>query len=244
MKKATDYSKNSLLFEKAEKGDQKAKESIILNNLPLVKSIAIRFTGRGYELEDLIETGTLGLIKAVNGFDTSLGYSFSTYAFSVITGEIKRFLRDDGIIKVSRITKKNAATVMKARQDFLEHYGREPKVSELCESCGLSSSEISEALISSMPVMSIFENKGDTDSSFTVLDFKSDDDTIDKITERLALSQAIGTLEGFDRKLICMRYLCDMTQAETAKALGTTQVTISRAEKRILQKLKEHLICQ
>ena len=241
MKVAIDYSENLHLLKLAKTGDTKARQQLIIANLPLVKSIARRFCDRGYELEDLIETGNIGLIKAIDGFDETLGNAFSTYAFSFITGEIKRFLRDDGIIKISRKTKKNAFIVMKAKELYIKEHGKEPKISELCNLCGLSQEEISSALEASVPILSIFEKIGDGENDFTVLDFACAEDSIGKLTDKIALNQALDKLSEFDRKLITLRYFKNLTQTETAKLLCVTQVSVSRTEKKIIEKLKSML---
>ena len=241
MKTEIDYSDNHLLLKKAKAGDAEARQQLVIINQPLVKSIARRFGDRGYELEDLIETGNIGLIKAIDGFDEGLGNAFSTYAFSFISGEIKRFLRDDGIIKVSRQTKKNAFTVMKAKELFIKQHGREPKISELCDICNLTKEETVFALEASVPVMSIFEKIGDGESEFTVSDFICNEDIIGKLTDIIALKQAISTLSDFDKKLITLRYFKNLTQTDTARLLNTTQVSVSRTEKKIIEKLRSML---
>lgn len=232
---------NLTLFREYKKGNEKSKELLISENLNLVRSIALRFRNRGQEYEDIIEIGKIGLLKAIDGFDETFGYSFSTYAFPLITGEIKRFLRDDGPIKVSRTIKSNARTVMQAKQKYTETHGREPRLSELCEICSLKQEEITEALEACTPTVSLQEKIGNNDSDITIADTLSDDDFTEEITEKLALKEAIEMLNEFDRKILHLRYYKNLTQSQTALLLGTNQVKISRCEKRILKKLRQYM---
>ena len=241
MNKTCDYSENLLLIREYKSGNNKAKGLIVEHNTNLIRSIATRFEGRGQETEDLIEIGKIGLLKAIEGFDESLGYSFSTYAFPLITGEIKRFLRDDGIIKLSRETKKNASAILKAKQDYILRHGKEPKLSELSEICNLSYEKITEALDAARPVMYLQEKiSGDSDTQ--LCDTIADEDKLEIITEKMALKQAVSSLSDFERNLIELRSFREFTQSETAKVLGVSQVTISRNEKTILLKLKNKLL--
>ena len=216
-----------------------SRAETVSQNMGLVKSIAARFVGRGHELEDLIEVGIMGLLKAIDGYDEALGYRFSTYAFPLITGEIKRFLRDDGPIKVSRSIKKNAYIVMKAKEEYIKQYGKEPRISRLCEACNLSAEDVTQALSASSPLLSLQESIGGDNGTITLSDIIPDDDKISGLTERMALEQAIESLDGFERKLIDLRYYRNLTQAKTASIMGITQVKVSRCEKKILKKLRD-----
>lgn len=242
MERTADYSENILLLRQYKEGDKEALEKLTQNNLKLVRSIALRFTGRGYELEDLIETGIIGLLKALDGFDESLGYSFSTYAFPLITGEIKRFLRDDGPIKISRKAKTNALTVMKAKDSFINKNHREPKLSELSCITGLSTEEITEALDISRPIMSLQDKISDSDGDLTISDTIADKDIIENITERIALKQAISSLSQDEQRIISLRYFRNLTQTKVSELLGVSQVTISRSEKKIINKLRQEIL--
>lgn len=242
MNKENFNEQNSILIRQHRNGDRKAYEKLIENNLNLVRSIAYRFNDRGQETEDLIEVGKIGLLKAIEGFDDSLGYSFSTYAFPLISGEIKRFLRDDGIIKVSRSIKKNAADILRAKQEYTKEHGKTPKISELCEMCSLSFEQVLEALDAANPVISLQDKVNSEQNDTTVADFIPDEDKISSFTEILALRETVKSLSEFDRKLIELRYFKDFTQVRTAKILGVSQVTVSRSEKRILQKLRDEII--
>ncbi len=238
----TDYSENLELLRQYHNGNEQVLERLVEGNLKLVRSIAGRFSGRGCDTEDLIQIGTMGLLKALKGFDESLGYSFSTYAFPLITGEIKRFLRDDGPIKISRSARANAASVMKARDSLTKEYQREPKLSELCLKTGLSAEEITEALDVSQPLVSIEESINGTDGNLKVGDILTGGDLIEGITDKIALSQAIAQLTPDERRIIYLRYFRNMTQTKVSELLGVSQVTISRAEKKIIDKLRQEIL--
>ena len=232
------YCENAELIERYRLGDESAKEEFINANTGLVKRIAHGYRDRGIEVEDLIEIGIIGLLKALDGFDPSLGYNFSTYAFPVISGEIKRALRDDGFIKVSRSIKKNASDVMKARQNFFNEKGREPKLSELCEICGLSGEEIAEAIDASLPPLSLQGSTAGDGEGLNIEDITGTDGGISAATDSLALQQAIEKLCDFERSIISLRYFHGLTQVQAAKILGITQVKVSRTEKKIIDKLR------
>lgn len=240
MNKTLGYPENIQLLREYKNGSSKAKEQLVKNNTNLTRSIAARFEGRGQETEDLIEIGKIGLLKAIEGFDESLGYSFSTYAFPLICGEIKRFLRDDGIIKLSRETKKNASIILKAKEDYILKHGKEPKISELAELCSLSYEKITEALDASRPVMYLQEKVNDSDTE--LCDTIADEDKLNIITEKMALKQAINHLDSFDKKLIELRFFREFSQESTAKILGVSQVTVSRYEKKVIEKLRKEMI--
>lgn len=232
---------NIELLSSYKRGEETAKELLVQNNMPLVKSIAVRFTGRSSSFEDLVGIGTIGLLKAIEGFDESLGFAFSTYAFSLISGEIKRFLRDDGIIKISRKIKKNAALVMAAKEKYIREHGKEPQISELCNMCSLSPEEITQCIDASRQVRSISAPLQD-DESKTFEDTESGEDIFTPLVDRLALNQTLGELCDFDRQLIFLRYYKSLTQIQTAKILGISQVSVSRNEKRILSYLRQKLV--
>lgn len=232
---------NIELLSRYKNGEMRAKEFLVQNNMALVKSIAVRFSGRSAVFEDLVGIGTIGLLKAIEGFDESLGFAFSTYAFSLISGEIKRFLRDDGMIKISRKIKKNAALVMAAKEKYIGEHGKEPKISELCKICSLSAEEITECIDASRPVCSISAPLRE-DESMTPEDTASDEDIFSPLVDRLALNQTLCELCDFDRQLIFLRYYKSLTQIQTAKILGISQVSVSRNEKRILSYLRQKLV--
>lgn len=253
----------SVLIEKSQAGDKKAREVLIEKNLGLVHHIVRRFAGRGYELEDLFQIGTIGLMKAVDKFDLQLGLKFSTYAVPVITGEIKRFLRDDGPVKISRTLKENAIKVKVARQKLQNRMGKEPTLQEIGEEAGLSSEEIVMAMEADASVESIYSSVfqddgsevflvdkvvrgesaavGNSFSTGSVID--SEDYEKQQLLDHMLLKQLLDSLSKKDRDLIYMRYFQNKTQMEIAKILGISQVQVSRMEKKILLQLRELACC-
>ena len=224
------------IIKKAQDGDEKALSLIIETNLGLVKSIAVRFRDRGTDMEDIIQIGTIGMIKAVRNFDFSFGTKFSTYAVPLIMGEIKKFLRDDGLIKVSRETKRKAVLLLKEKERLFSETGREPTIKEISAAVGISSEEAAEALEAAAEAVSFSDTVGDT----PVENFVGEDNT-PEIIERLALRQAIDSLDKNERDLIYYRYYKGYSQSKTALIFGVTQVKISRTEKKIIEKLKNAL---
>lgn len=212
------------------------RDEMISENIGLVHSIAKRFTGRGADYEDLFQSGCVGLIKAVDNFDESKGFAFSTYAVPVIIGEIKRIFRDGGAIKVSRSLKEKSVKAQYLRDKFMERELREPTVSELSQMLGCDINETAEILNVIAPMISLsgFGENGDLD-----IDIPSDD--TEAFFERLSLMQALDSLSHQERKLIEYRYFNGKTQCETAELLGVSQVQISRKEKAVLKKLRERL---
>jgi len=242
------YKINDELLRDARSEDEKvsklAYERLVELNMGLVKSIAMRFLNRGIELEDLLQIGTLGLIKAIDGFDFSRECSFSTYALPVISGEIKRQIRDSGPVKVSRIYKRNAALLLKERNTIIEKEGREPGIAELAERCGIEAEEAAISLDASMPIISINEPRYE-ESGVSLIDSiecERANEEMYALTDRIALSQEIAALPPLWKKIILLRYFRDKTQSECASMLGLTQVKVSREEKKILAYLRERLI--
>lgn len=232
--------RNSRLLHLALRGDAEATELLMEANSPLVYKLARSFMGRGCEFEDLVQIGSIGMLKAIRSFDESRGFAFSTYAVPLIVGEIRRFLRDDGIMKVSRRMKQNAAMVLRAREEFAAETGRDAHIDELCEKCGLTAEEITEALSSATPVRSLAEPVGG-DEDLLLESTIAGEDEIGKRTEALALAQAMQTLDPIQQKIICLRYFRDLSQKETAERMGLTQVKISREEKKIFAALRREL---
>ena len=226
------YSENTCYIEKSQEGDDRATEELIRTNYPLAASIARRFSGRGVEMEDLIQIALIGMLKAIRTFDTSRGTAFSTYAVPLIIGEIRKFLRDDGLIKVSRVNKKNCAVLMRRREEFISKHGREPHTEELAQLSGLSREEVLQALNAGRPVASLSEPVGD-DGDLTVESMVEDPScSIEKAFDRIALSEALQKLPEQWRKIIMLRYYRDLSQQQTADILGLTQVKVSREEKK------------
>ncbi len=233
--------RNPELLRQIADGNEEALSELIKENMGLAKSIAARFKGRGTEYEDLVQIGILGMIKAARSFDFSYGTVFSTYAVPLITGEIKRFLRDDGPVKVSRTLRKLGADAMREREKFNLEYGREPRISELALACGITETELAEALEAISPVHSLYEPIGKEEEGPLINLLPDNSEEIESLTDRLALRQAVNRLEEQEKKIVYLRFFKNLSQAQTGKMLGLNQVKISREEKRILEKLKKCL---
>ncbi len=247
----------SVLIARSQAGESEAREVLIEKNLGLVHHIVRRFSGRGYDPEDLFQIGTIGLMKAIDKFDLKLGLQFSTYAVPMITGEIKRFLRDDGPVKISRTIKENGLKVKLARQKLQAREGREPTLQEIMAETGLSSEDAVMAMEASIEVESIYSAVYQDDGSEVYLVdkvvrganssvgssmvgvFDSEDTEKEQLLNHMLLKQLLETLEPSERKLISMRYFQNKTQMEIAGILGISQVQVSRLEKKILLRLRE-----
>ncbi len=228
------------LLQKYADGDTSVEGDIMEMNSRLVTGIAHRFKGRGCEFEDLVQIGSIGLLKAIRSFDISRGNAFSTYAVPLIIGEIRRFLRDDGSLKVSRIKKRTGAAIMREREKYIAQYGEEPRLEELAEKVGVSVEEAADALDSTIAPRSLSEVIGDDDFSLEDV-IPATDDELGKMIERVALSESINALPKLWRQIITLRYFRDFSQQQTADALGLTQVKVSREEKKIFRVLREEL---
>ena len=227
------------LILRSNRGDKDACEVLVSENAGLIWSVVKRFLGKGTEADDLYQLGCIGFLKAVEGFDPGYGTQFSTYAVPKITGEIRRFLRDDGSIKVSRGLKEQAAAIKAARNHLLHLFGREPTVSELSRHTGYSAEEIAEAELATASVESIHCTTGDGD--FSLENILTDSDSEEALLERIALHQAIETLDERERMVISLRYFHGLTQQRIALILNVSQVQVSRIEKKAIQQLKEYM---
>lgn len=237
-----DYNVNKDLLSLAVSGDEGATSKLMEINLGLVRSIALRFRDRGVEYEDLIQIGSIGMLKAIRSFDLDKGTVFSTYAVPLIIGEIKRFIRDDGLIKVSRVYKQQGAMLMREREKFTNEMGREPKIEELAQRCGLSIEEASVAIDATSNVSSLSASINGEDESYTLENTLSNEKSeIDAKIEHIALSQAISSLPPLWRQIVTLRYLKEYSQQTTAQMLGLTQVKVSREEKKIFEALRKKL---
>lgn len=234
------YGDNIALLRDSKRGDEKAKEKLVILNSGLVNSIATRFVGRGTDIEDLRELGMLGLIKAIESFDESRGCAFSTYAVPLIFGEIRKFLRDDGIIKVSRGHKRLGAQLMAEREKLAQEGETDVSVERLARLCNTTPEEAIVALESCYPVSSLSDTIGDTEG-MTVESTVYDEDECERNFDKLAISLALDKLPPMQKKIILLRYFRNYSQQKTAAALGLTQVKISREEKKILAKLAKEL---
>lgn len=231
------------LIIKSQQGDKEARDTIFEENAGLVYSVAKRFLGRGVEMEDLVQIGSIGLLKAIDHFDRSYDVRFSTYAVPMILGEIRRYLRDDGILKVSRSLKENCVRIYSAREKLEKELGREPVLEEIAAAAELSVEEALISLESGAEVESlhkiIYQGDGNDISLMDRLQEKENGQ--DLALNRIFLDEILQKLNVKERQLIYMRYFKDMTQTEIAAELGISQVQVSRMEKRILKQLKEQL---
>ena len=234
------YAENLSLIERSQAGDDAATEELIRRNAGLVQSIAVKFCGRGTEFEDLVQIGNIGMLKAIRSFDMTRGNTFSTYAVPLIIGEIRRFLRDDGIIKVSRTQKRTGALLMREREKYLSAHGVEPRLSTLAEAVGISVEEAAAALDAASPIHSLTDPIGEEEYTLENV-LPSAEDTLGKMLEHMALSEVIGTLPPLWRQILILRYYRDYSQQQTADALGVTQVKISREEKKIFAYMRTAL---
>lgn len=234
---------NRQLLVKIKEGDEEALSELVTANMGLIRSISLRFTASGAELDDLMQIGAIGMIKAARSFDFSYDTVFSTYAVPMIMGEIRRFLRDDGMIKVSRDLKSRGARIMAMRERFVGRNGREPRLSEISAELGISVEEVTEAMDAASSVCSLNEPLNGDDEGLTLEGSIPDrSGALEELTDRLALSEAIRSLPPLWREIIVMRYYKDLSQAETGKRLGLTQVKISREEQKILATLRDALM--
>lgn len=227
------------LIQQAQTGDREASEQLVRENAGLIWSIARRFQGRGTELDDLYQLGSLGFLKAVEGFDTAFGTQFSTYAVPKIAGEIRRFLRDDGAVKVSRTLKEQAALIKNTRNALASVLGREPTVLEIGAQTGLTPEEIAMAESATAAIESIQRETGD--EGFSLEQILTDTESEDRMVEKIALSQAISRLPQREETVIRLRYFHGLTQQRVATVLNVSQVQVSRIEKKALTMLKELL---
>ena len=224
------------LIQRAQAGDKAASEQLVVENSGLIWSIAKRFFGRGTEPDDLYQLGAVGFLKAVEGFDVSFGTQFSTYAVPKIAGEIRRYLRDNGAIKVSRSLKEQAGAIKAARQKLTGQYNREPTLSELAEATGLSPEEIATAETANAQTESISAAK--TEDGFSLEMVLTDGTMESDIVEKIALREAIVQLSERESTVIRLRYFHGLTQEKVAKIIGVSQVQVSRIEKKALSQLR------
>ena len=251
----------AVLIERSQAGDKEARERLIEENLGLVRHIVKRFVGRGYDMEDLFQIGCIGLIKAIDKFDLHYDVRFSTYAVPMIQGEIKRFLRDDGMVKVSRTLKESGWKVKQAAEKLLQEYGREATLQELSAATGLAAEDIVMAMDANVEVESIYKSVyqsdgneiylvdqvvgGNGSTNCSVVGHTTSESGMwgdtekEKVLNHMLLEQLLGQLDDKERELIHMRYFQDKTQVEVAKCMGISQVQVSRMEKRILLQLRE-----
>lgn len=225
------------LISQAQAGDKTAMEQLVTENAGLIWSVARRYLGRGAEADDLYQLGCLGFLKAVEGFDLEYGTQFSTYAVPKISGEIRRFLRDDGAVKVSRTIKEQATAIKIARNSLTHALGREPTVTEISRQTGLSPEDIALAENATAATESIQRESGE--DGFTLEDVLTDTQTEERLVEQITLRQSIEKLPERERTVIHLRYFHGLTQERVARVLSVSQVQISRIEKKALEKLRQ-----
>lgn len=235
---------NAVLIKRAQEGEKQAREVLIEQNLGLVHHIVKRFMGRGYEAEDLFQIGVIGLIKSIDKFDTSYDVKFSTYAVPLITGEIKRFIRDDGMVKVSRTLKENNIKVKYAKERLESKQNREPTLEEVAREAALSVEEVVLAMEAGVQVESIYKSVYQNDGNeIYMVDQLADekDNAQEAVLNHMVLNQLLDSLPQKEQKLIWLRYYQDKTQTEVARVLGISQVQVSRMEKKILLNMRQKM---
>ncbi|SCG83588.1 RNA polymerase sigma-F factor Stage II sporulation protein AC [Proteiniborus sp. DW1] len=237
------HSETMDLIKKAQQGDENAQTLLVNHNLGLVKSVLRRFINRGHEPEDLYQLGCIGLLKAIQKFDINYDVKFSTYAVPMIVGEIKRFLRDDGIIKVSRSLKQTAMKANIAKEKLTKDLGREPNIQEIADEICVDKEEVVMALDSNAQPDYLYDVIHQNDGSPIHLIDKvmTNEDEDIEVLDKITLKQILGQLKPRDRQIIIMRYFKDKTQTEIASMLGISQVQVSRIEKRVLHDMKDML---
>ena len=237
-----DIETTNSLIDLAKNGDEQAKERLITENSPLIKSVVKKYLNKGIEFDDLYQLGSLGFLKAINNFDESFGVKFSTYAVPMIAGEIKRFIRDNGIIKVSRSTKQLNIHINRFIEEYVAKNNVSPSVDIIAKNFGLDETEVVYAMDSAIRPISLYSMVGDENGKEQYLIDKIEDDKpIDKEMDNELLYKVIKDLPKRDRKIIILRYFRDKTQKDIATELGVSQVQVSRLERKILKKIKEKL---
>ena len=228
------------VLEAARRGDNQACEQVLQENNGLIWSVVRRYYGRGVEPDDLYQLGCIGFLKAVQGYDPGFGTQFSTYAVPKIAGEIRRFLRDDGPVKVSRGLKERGTAIRGARSRLIAKLGREPSVSELAEETGLTPEEVASAETATEPVVSLQSETGE--SGLTLEGMLSSGGEEDGLVERITLRAALSELPDRERQILLLRYYRGMTQMDTARIVGVSQVQVSRLERRAIEQLRKELM--
>ena len=239
------YENDMKIIERAQNGSKEDMTKLIEDNSRLVWSIVRRFNGRGYDIEDLYQIGSIGLIKAIHRFDTSFEVRLSTYAVPYILGEIKRFIRDDGPIKISRSIKELNIKIIELQKEYLNKYGKEITLEQLAKELKTSKEDIAMALDSARPVNSIEDSQyrdNKTDKTISLIDkLSSGKDEENEITNRIAIKKLISELKDNEKEVILLRYYKGKTQMQVAKILGITQVQVSRIERKVLDNMKRKL---
>ncbi|MCY6483587.1 RNA polymerase sporulation sigma factor SigF [Clostridium aestuarii] len=241
--RSPNYKENLELLKKCKNGDKSALDKLVKNNMPLVAVISKKFLNRGYEYDDIFQIGCMGLVKAINNFDAKYNVQFSTYAVPMIMGEIKRFLRDDGLIKVSRSIKSNAKKLHYDKEKLTKKLSRNPSIEELSEYSGIT---VEEILLSTEAVAEpkyLYDTIHQDDGApiFLIDKVSKNKDENKQVIDKIALKEALNKLDVRSRQIIVLRYFKDITQVEVAKMLGISQVQVSRIEKKVLKVMREKL---
>lgn len=235
-----EHSETLQLLQSAQGGDEEAKTTLMVHNAPLVKSVIRRYRNKGVEYDDLYQLGCMGLLKAIMHFDTKFEVQFSTYAVPMIAGEVKRFLRDDGSIKVSRQLKSTASKIRQYIDEETKRTGESPRVEAVAAAFGMDEQELVFVMDSNKMPISIYERSDEQDErSQSLLDKLNDEDRTDEMIDRLVLRDFIRQLPEKERQLVLLRFFRDKTQSEIARVIGVSQVQVSRMESRILNKMRE-----
>ena len=233
---------NTALIKRVQNGDAEAQDKLVENNMGLVYSIVKRYSGRGYDTEDLVQIGAIGLIKAIKKFDTKFNVCFSTYAVPVIAGEIKRFLRDDGAVKISRTLKETAIKGRRTEEELRRVLNRDPTIGEIAEKCGVDADTLTEAFDAAAPPASIYDSIYENgENEIRLLDTMAGDESEEKIINKVMAENILTSLKPSERQVIVLRYYKGKTQSEIARIIGVSQVQVSRIEKRILENLRKSM---
>ncbi len=233
---------NAALIERVREGDKQAENIMVEENMGLVYSIVRRFTNRGYETEDLTQIGAIGLIKAVKKFNPEFNVQFSTYAVPMITGEIKRFLRDDGAVKISRSLKENAMKGWRSEELLRRRLNREPTIKEISEECGIDAESLIEAFEAAAPPESIYGSIYDNgEKEIHLLDVIAGEEIEDSVINKVMIDDILSRLAPREKEIILLRYFRGKTQSEIAKVIGVSQVQISRIEKKAIERIRESI---
>lgn len=230
------------LIKRAKNGDEQAKDELVKANSPLIKSLIKRYLNKGIEYDDLFQLGSLGFVKAIYNFDESFNTKFSTYVVPMVIGEIKRFMRDDGAIKVSRAVKSQNIKINKYIEEFIKTEYRKPTYEEIAEQFNMDPAEVIFTMDSSKMPISIYTPAEDDDTKSTFLLDKYTTDSSDDMVDNLVLKEVLKNLNERDKQIIILRFFRDKTQTEIAKILGVSQVQVSRLENKIIAKMREALL--
>ncbi len=230
------------LLTQAKSGDDSAKEKLITFNSPLIKSVIKRYLNKGIEYDDLYQLGSMGFVKAINNYDPSFNVKFTTYAVPMIAGEIKRFLRDDGSVKVSRSVKRNAIMIKNYIAEYLKKFGENPSMEHLSKHFNIDKIDLVFTMEANTNPLSLNEQLDDGEDSITLFDKVADNFSVENYIDKLALRDMIEKLDAREKQVIIMRYYLDKTQSEIAKELGVSQVQVSRIENKVLKSMRENIV--